>query len=116
MNLGLENKFEEDVDAILSAEYFDPYSFFGLHKSSKSDYLTLKTFQPNAKAVSIVDLKTKRTINRLIQIGGTGIFTIVTRRKKAFKYMLKITDSNGDKFIYDPFSFSLVLGDRKSVV
>jgi len=111
MNRGLKNNFSEDVDAILSAQHFEPYSFLGLHKSSKSDYLTLRTFQPNAKAVSAVDPKTQRTINRLIQIGDTGIFTVVTRRKKQFKYMLKITDSNGEKLIYDPFSFSFVLGE-----
>jgi len=111
MNSGLKNKFSEDVDAILSAQHFEPYSFLGLHKSSKSDYLTVRTFQPNAKAVSVVDPITKRTINRLIQIGDTGIFTIVTRRKKQFKYLLKVTASSGEKLIYDPFSFPLVLGE-----
>jgi len=111
MNTGLKNKFSNDIDAILSAQHFEPYSFLGLHKSTKSDYLTLRIFQPNAKAVSIVDPKTKRTINKLVPVGDTGIFAIVTRRKKPFKYMLKIIDSDGEKFIYDSFSFSLVLGE-----
>lgn len=106
-----KQSLNNDIQAILSASHSNPYSFLGLHTSPQNGRLILRTFQPNAKSVSVIDASTKKTINRMVQLGNSGIFTITTRRKKRFNYLLKINNGTDEKIIYDPFSFPTVLGD-----
>ncbi len=108
----MHQSLSQHVDAILTARHPNPFAFLGLHKEHKADKLCVRTFQPSAKSVAIVSKKNRKTINKLVQIGNTGLFTITTRRRKHFDYWLKINDGYQEKLIEDPFSMPLVLGDH----
>ncbi|TRX58075.1 1,4-alpha-glucan branching protein GlgB [Thalassomonas sp. M1454] len=100
---------QHDIQAINNANHNNPYGFLGLHANDKG-YLQINTFLPEAKAVSLLDEKGK-TVAKLDKVDENGFFSKVTRRKKVFAYQLKVTDSQGERIITDPFNCSPVLGD-----
>ncbi len=106
-----KQSLNKDIEAILSASHADPYSFLGLQASPQNGRLTVRAFQPGATAVSVLDASTRKTINKLVQVGRTGVFTITTRRKKRFDYLLKIINEQGEYLIRDPYNSPSVLSE-----
>ncbi len=102
----------KDINAILAANHQEPFAFLGLHQDQQSGFLTVRTFQPNATAVSILSKTTGRVINHLKPVDNTGLFEIITNRKNRFEYVLKITEGDHDKIIADTYSFPPVLTDE----
>ncbi|MDG1733954.1 MAG: 1,4-alpha-glucan branching protein GlgB [Thalassotalea sp.] len=100
---------QNDIQAINNANHNNPYGFLGLHANDKG-YLQINTFLPEASAVSLIDAKGK-VVAKLDKVDNNGLFSKTTRRKKAFAYQLKVTDSQGERIITDPFGCSPVLGD-----
>ena len=105
------DRLNSDIYDILNASHSDPYGYFGLRVDEITGYLTMRTFQPNAKKVSVVSKATGKVVNRLTQVDKTGIFSIQSRRKKYFDYWLKIDDGHSEQLIDDPFAFSPILTD-----
>lgn len=98
-----------DIQAINNANHTNPYGFLGLHANEKG-YLQINCFYPEATAISLADNKGK-VIAKLTKVDEFGFFSKVTRRKKRFEYLLKITTAQGEKLVKDPFGCSPVLGD-----
>lgn len=106
----MENMSKE-ISALLNAKHSEPYAFLGLHQSQSSDYLTVRTFQPGASAVSLVAKNTGKVINKMVQVSDSGVFTTTTRRKNRFDYLLKVKQLDSELIIEDPFAFPPVLGE-----
>lgn len=99
------------MNKVLGASHPQPQSYFGLHPDPKSGYLEARTFQPGAKAVSLVDKGTGKVVSKLVEQDDSGIFVKTLRRKKPFNYLLKVIYAEGEQLLEDPFAFESFLSD-----
>lgn len=100
-----------DIAKVLNATHDQPHHFLGLHPCVESGYLEARTFQPGAKAVSVVDKASGKVVAKLTEQQKSGLFVKTIRRKKAFDYQLKINWGDGEQLLDDPFAFGSQLSD-----
>ena len=101
---------DRQFDAIVHARHGDPFSVLGMHSADGG--LVVRTFQPQADAVDILDRKTGRRAATLSKVHPDGLFEArLARRKKPFSYRFRLTGSNGPADIEDPYRFPPVLGE-----
>ena len=106
-----------EVLALCSAEHGDPFAVLGMHADSKGR-LWIRTLQPGALAVSVIDAESGEEVLELPQrkLDGvpdaSGFFEgSLLGRSKPFKYRLRITWSGGVQETEDPYSFPTIIGD-----
>ncbi len=89
----------------------DPFSVLGMHETLSGKGLFIRTVQPQAKSVEVLDKKGK-TIGKMEPVFG-GIFQLDFPKKKVFfEYTLKITLPDERTYeVDDPYRFLPVLGD-----
>ncbi len=89
----------------------DPFSVLGMHESPDGKGLFIRTMQPQAKAVEVLD-KNKKKLGKMTQIFG-GIFQLnLPKAKDFFAYNFKITLPDDSVYeVDDPYRFLPVLGD-----
>ena len=89
----------------------DPFSVLGMHEAPDGKGLFIRTMQPQAKTVEVLDKKGK-SIGKMIAILG-GIFQLdLPKVKDFFEYTFKITlPDNSSYEVDDPYHFLPVLGD-----
>ncbi|MBR6730062.1 MAG: 1,4-alpha-glucan branching protein GlgB [Alphaproteobacteria bacterium] len=106
----------EAMNAVCSGRYQgDPFSIFGMHLCSKNiltPFLFVRTFQPQAKKVELVRVKTKETLE-MKKIHQDGIFELAfVDETEFFDYYFKITLYNDHVYeTEDAYRFWPVLGD-----
>ena len=100
------------IAAILNAELGDPFGFFGLHDAVAG--LAVRTFQPDAAGVEVVDASGGRVVAELPRIHESGLFAGAVRRKRRFTYRLRLREDGATREIEDPYRFPPVLGDLDS--
>lgn len=105
------SQLNTEIAKVLGARHAQPHHFLGLHANPESGYLEARTFQPGAKAVSLVDKSSGKVIGKLVEQDDSGIFVKTLRRKKPFNYLLKVAYDQGEQLLEDPFSFESHLGD-----
>ncbi len=103
---------EQDLALIpqLSQGYCrDPFSYLGIHETPTG--VIIRTFQPNAKRVQIID-DNNQIIADSIRIADSGIFIAAIEGKKIdFSYRLRITFPLGDVDQEDPYRFKSFFSD-----
>ncbi|MCB9730538.1 MAG: 1,4-alpha-glucan branching protein GlgB [Deltaproteobacteria bacterium] len=99
------------IDDITHARLRDPFAVLGMHDGDKG--LVVRTFQPWASAVKLLDARTAKTIATLERVDDAGVFeAAMPRRKKRFRYRFEITDRAGAPHrVEDPYAFPQLLGD-----
>lgn len=109
------------VVALCRAEHGDPFAVLGLHADAEG-VLWIRSLQPGALAVELIDAATGRPVVTLEQraLDGwefgrespSGFFEArIPRRRKAFAYRLRIVWPGGEQEIDDPYRFPPVLGE-----
>ena len=103
--------------ALCRAEHGDPFAVLGMHVDSRGR-LWIRTMQPGALAVSVIDAESGDEALELPQReldgipGASGFFEgSLLGRSKPFKYRLKITWPGGVQEVEDPYSFPAIIGD-----
>jgi len=106
-----------EVVSLCRGEHGDPFAILGLHADSKGR-LWLRSLQPGANSVSVVDTESGEVLIDLPQrkidaLGGaSGFFEgSILGRSKSFDYRLRIAWPGGTQEIEDPYRFSTVLGE-----
>jgi 1,4-alpha-glucan branching enzyme len=99
----------DSIEAILSADHPDPFSFFGMHRDD--DGLFVRTFQPGARAVSVIDRAEGRVVGTLGNLRDSGVFVGKVERERPFAYRLRVTWGDETQEIDDPYAFPPILGD-----
>ena len=106
-----------EVISLCRGEHGDPFAVLGLHADSKGR-LWLRSLQPGANSVSVVDSESGEVLIELPQrkidtLGGTsGVFEgSILGRSKTFDYRLRISWPGGIQEIEDPYRFPTVLGE-----
>ncbi|KPC53247.1 1,4-alpha-glucan branching protein GlgB [Amantichitinum ursilacus] len=97
------------IDALFAGTHADPFSVLGLH--SVEDSLVVRTLQPGASEVVVVDTAGKK-IAALHRVDERGFFAgPIPRRKNRFPYRLKVTWPDGAVELEDAYRFGPCLGD-----
>ncbi|MCK5297073.1 MAG: 1,4-alpha-glucan branching enzyme, partial [Alphaproteobacteria bacterium] len=101
------------VEAIVSGDYGDPFAVLGMHHGHDDNELLVRTFQPEAKHVFLVNGDTGEEIAEFEKIDGAGFFQVeLGRGGEKFRYKLKLHQYSGDVVeIEDPYRFHSVLGE-----
>ncbi len=84
----------------------DPFAVFGPHGSGEDK--VVRTLQPGAKAVTLVNATSGKEIARAQEV-GSGLF--VAPLGKATAYRLRVEWPDGTHESEDPYSFGLLLGE-----
>lgn len=103
--------------ALCRGEHGDPFAVLGMHASPKGR-LWLRTLQPGAEAVHLIDAKSGEKLLELEQreidaLGGpSGFFeSSILGYKNKFPYRLRVFWPGGVQETEDPYSFLPILGE-----
>ena len=103
--------------ALCRGEHGDPFAVLGMHTDGKGR-LWLRTMQPGASAVFVVETESGKEVLELAQRkldaidGDSGLFEgSLLGRSKPFDYRLKIVWPGGVQETEDPYRFSTIIGD-----
>ena len=100
---------DAEIQAFLDGAHRDPFGLLGLHETP--DGLILRSFQPGAAAVTVIDAAGCETVARLTRLHDSGFFAAPVGRAERFDYRLDVEDDQGrTRRIDDPYRFSPVLG------
>jgi 1,4-alpha-glucan branching enzyme len=99
-----------DFDALADARHGDPFAVLGMHELEGAVWV--RTVQPGASAVVVLDAFTGRELVNLTRIHPAGIYEgRIPRRRHRFTYRLRVTRDAATREIEDPYRFPPVLGD-----
>ena len=100
----------DDIDALAAARHGDPFAVLGMHELDGG--MWVRTIQPGAAQVEVIDAVSGRTVANLASAHADGVFDgRVPRRRKRFNYRLRVTHGVVAREIEDPYRFPPVLGD-----
>ncbi len=98
------------VEAVVRAEHGDPFGFLGMHE--EDDRLVVRSMQPRAATVEVVDAGSGRVVASLARAHAAGLFAGPVPGKTRFAYRLRLDDGNGAVTeIDDPYRFPPLLGE-----
>jgi 1,4-alpha-glucan branching enzyme len=108
-------KLESDIDRIVYADHHDPFAILGMHSEVKNKVkvIVLRTFQPNARQVSVVDSASGDVVAKLERVRPEGFFLgPIKGRQERFRYRLRLMPYHSDEEyeIEDPYRFGTILG------
>ena len=102
---------KEDMEAIINGDHGNPFAVLGIHKDKGSKEVFIRTYQPHAQSVELIDEK-GNSLGFFTKLDDRGFFQINLGPRENFKYKLKIeNDINQFYTIHDTYSFPSVLGD-----
>ncbi len=106
-----------EVLALCRAEHGDPFAVLGLHSDAKKR-LWLRTMQPGATAVHVIDADSGEVLTELAQreiksLGApSGFFEAsILGRNKQLNYRLRVVWPDATQELDDPYRFPPVLGE-----
>jgi 1,4-alpha-glucan branching enzyme len=91
-----------ELEALVAGRNGDPFALLGLQGDA------LRTLQPGARGVTVLDRADGTEIGRLEQLHPAGLFA--GRLSRAVPYVLRIDWPGGVQETEDPYSFDLLLG------
>jgi 1,4-alpha-glucan branching enzyme len=101
----------EEVNAVVIGNHGDPFAFLGMHEDDRG-MLLVRTLQPGAQRVAVVEAKSGRELAELAQIHPDGFFSgPIPRRHNRFHYLLRVRWDGVDVDLEDPYRFPPVLGE-----
>ena len=101
-----------NIQAIVQADHADPFSYLGPHSSEVGTALEIRTFQPDAQSVEVVDAATGEVLAAADKAHLAGFFIArIEGRTEHFPYRLRV-DWNGETVeIEDPYRFDSLFGE-----
>ena len=112
----IKQSADSELERIVHGDHNDPFSVLGMHTETLggSDTIVVRTFQPQARQVAVVDRATGKVVANLPLIREQGLFAgPVEGKRQHFDYCLRILPhGNDDAYdIEDPYRFGPVLGE-----
>ena len=95
------------VEALVAGRFADPFAILGPHPGPQGR--VIRTLQPGALAVRVLDRASGAVIGELAPEGGGGFFSGAAPRDAP--YRLQIEWPAGVQETEDPYSFGLILGE-----
>jgi 1,4-alpha-glucan branching enzyme len=99
------------ITAIINADHPDPFSFLGMHFEPRQDSVVVRTFQPQAGEVQVLD-DTGRPVAKLERVHEAGLFAgPLSGCRDPFYYRLRLLLGDDELEIEDPYRFPPTLGE-----
>jgi len=103
-----EAAWPRQVNAVLHGTLLDPFGFFGPHRIGNQT--VVRSFQPGARQVALLDRSSGRELAEAICIHPSGLFEAKVEDDLP-PYLLRIDWEETIRETEDPYSFGLLLGD-----
>ncbi len=98
------------ADAIVRGGHGDPFGFLGQHR--QGELHVVRTFQPRAERVWVIDADSGATAAELPRVAAEGVFAGPSGRSRPFAYRLRLDLGAGvTTEVEDPYRFPPVLGE-----
>jgi 1,4-alpha-glucan branching enzyme len=94
------------IEALVNARHGDPFSVLGPHPAGAGT--VIRTLQPDAQAVTVIDRATGEDLGALRRIHPAGLFSGVAAAARP--YLLRIDTGETQRETEDPYSFPPLLG------
>src|ERR1700674_4155438 len=102
---------KEEASAIVAGQHSDPFAFLGMHED-KHGRLLVRTLQPGAERVAVVEVPSGRELTELKKVHPDGLFSgPIPRLRNRFHYLLRVRWDGADIDIEDPYRFPPMLGE-----
>ena len=98
-----------ELAALARGEHGDPFALLGMHAGAAG--VVVRTLQPQAALVRVIDRQTGRAVAELPRVGDDGLFAGPVGRKRRFAYRLRLAEDGGVREIDDPYAFGLLFGE-----
>ena len=98
------------IDALVRGDHANPFAILGMQGPEKDGTFVVRTFQPYAKAVSVIHARTGAVAATLMRVHPDGFYEGSVGRSR-FPYRLRIVTPDGSRDIEDPYRFPPVLSD-----
>jgi 1,4-alpha-glucan branching enzyme len=95
------------IEAIVNARHPDPFAVLGPHPVPGG--IVIRTFQPDAQSVAVLDRATDDVIGALRRIHPAGLFSGIVNT--GTPYRLRVDTGEVPRETEDPYCFPLLLGD-----
>jgi 1,4-alpha-glucan branching enzyme len=99
------------IEAVVRGEHDDPFGFLGLHPDPDTGVLVLRSFQPGASRLWVLDADSGQPIAELTRLHPEGFFAGSTGRRERFRYRLRRETAGRVIDFDDPYRFPPVLGE-----
>ena len=98
------------IDAVVRGEHDNPFYLLGMHRDGR-DELTVRSFQPGATRVWVIDAGTNAVVTELERLHPDGFFAGRLDRRERFRYRLRKEAAGRTIEFEDPYRFPPVLGE-----
>ncbi len=95
------------LEALAAGRHGDPFGLLGPH--AEAGGVLVRTFQPGARAIDLIDAETGDVLSGLSPAGPPGLFA--GRMDRMRSYRLRIAWPDMIEETADPYAFGLLLGD-----
>ncbi|HUZ74238.1 MAG TPA: 1,4-alpha-glucan branching protein GlgB [Stellaceae bacterium] len=102
---------ERAIAALVAGDHGDPFSFLGMHPADAKGAVAVRTFQPKARGVVVIDARSGEVAARLARVHEAGMFAGTVRAGGPFPYRLRLETDEGARDLEDPYGFPPVLSD-----
>ncbi len=103
---------DRDVEALLQAAHPDPFAWLGMHPVPGEPGVVVRTFQPGAERVEVLEAATGKVTADLTSRHPEGIFAGPCPDHPApFPYRFRVHHPDGVRELDDPYRFHPVLGE-----
>lgn len=100
----------QEINAIVTSKHHDPFSILGMHDNNGP--IEVRTFQPGALEVIVIDASSGKSVATLKKIHDAGFFSgEIPNHKQRFSYRLKVKWNDNERELEDPYSFPPILSD-----
>jgi 1,4-alpha-glucan branching enzyme len=103
------HEVQDQVELIVGANHPDPFQFLGMH--AEHDGVVVRTFQPGARGVSLIDATSGRLVSEMTCVHDAGMFTAHLPHRRPFAYRLRVDCGTSAREMDDPYRFPPVLGE-----
>jgi 1,4-alpha-glucan branching enzyme len=100
-----------EVELLNAGCHGDPFSVLGVHSEGDGHY-SIRSFQPGARAVTLIDAASRQPLAELTRRHADGFFEASVAGPRPADYRLRVQWADGNESLLDdPYRFGPVLGE-----
>ena len=100
----------QEIEAVVRAEHGDPFGILGMHTDGSDGAVTVRTFIPEARKITLIDAGTNEPVAELEKVHSDGFWSVTMNdRKTMFRYRFRIDFATHTGEFSDAYSFPPVL-------
>ncbi|RDD63801.1 1,4-alpha-glucan branching protein GlgB [Ferruginivarius sediminum] len=107
------DSLDAEYDAIARGDHADPFAVLGMHTTG--DAIAVRTFQPDAAGVDVVDSGDGKIVMALDRVHPAGLFAGEADGRNNFAYRLQLDIGGEQRRIEDPYRFPPVMDTSETV-